>query len=100
MVMWSILQLLCIFCGHLVIFSRFGILHQYKSGNPVFDSNGNFVIFISCEFIVDNVCQLHYFVNQTDRNVVSYFRRDSISRPVIPQAETIPLDHAAGYAVS
>jgi hypothetical protein len=28
-----------IFCGRLVIFSRFGILYQEKSGNPAFKSN-------------------------------------------------------------
>jgi hypothetical protein len=36
--LWSILQpfgihILCIF-GHLVYFSRFGVLHQEKSGKP------------------------------------------------------------------
>jgi hypothetical protein len=34
---WSILQPFGIFCGfsgHLVYFSRFGMLHQEKSGNP------------------------------------------------------------------
>jgi hypothetical protein len=25
------------FCDHLVHFSRFGIMHQEKSGNPAFD---------------------------------------------------------------
>jgi hypothetical protein len=41
MVIWSILQLFGIFCGHLVyfmviwfIFPRFGTLYQEKSGNP------------------------------------------------------------------
>jgi hypothetical protein len=34
MVIWYILWLLSIFYGYLVHFSRFGTLHQEKSGNP------------------------------------------------------------------
>jgi hypothetical protein len=26
--------IILVFCGHLVYFSRFGMLHQEKSGNP------------------------------------------------------------------
>jgi hypothetical protein len=31
---WYILWTLGIFCGNLEYFSRFGIMHQEKSGNP------------------------------------------------------------------
>jgi hypothetical protein len=31
---WSILRSFDVFYGHLVYFSRFGILYQEKSGNP------------------------------------------------------------------
>jgi hypothetical protein len=43
MAVWSIVRPFGIFCGHLVYFaairyiSRFGILHQEKSGNPASD---------------------------------------------------------------
>jgi hypothetical protein len=31
---WNILPTFGVFCGHLVIFSRLGMLYQEKSGNP------------------------------------------------------------------
>jgi hypothetical protein len=31
---WSILLLFGVFCGHLVYFPHFGMLHKGKSGNP------------------------------------------------------------------
>jgi hypothetical protein len=53
MAIWSILRIFDIFYGHLVYFppswqtfSRFGLLHKEKSGNP--DANAESRFFIKC----------------------------------------------------
>jgi hypothetical protein len=75
MTIWSILWSFCIIYGRLVC------LDQEKSGNPE----------LKVYWIERNVDPCVQFVFLNHRPIP---RRDSISLPIPPQADTLPLDHA------